>query len=410
MRRIVLLSLPLSVALVACTPHDAEVTGSYSSYFAAASSENIYRLEAKLVDFSNSNTRDKYKFTSVDCRALDDEADRLPGAEDYETDCAAGDPDLYPWLNQYAYYLREENLDPWRIEAVMTTEGDIQLTVHSKVSNIGDFRFGWVIDPDFQPMQCVDGESGAEEQQVDGDWLTNWSVNEDGGTLYHLNAGAYQVNPSNFSQYWYLQRTWEAGYGFARMADEDFYGHAIDYVDNISTDSNGYPTPLYVGPSAGYNGHWGHPNTYDKLLTTLTDAVTFTDENPSDLAALGKSAFPLEIKVEDNTWRPDNENPDDPADGFAGWVGLDSSWVHFDDAPADLAKRVAGNQDTPLTGHFQIYLESASAASKVFVQGDFTIDHIRKDIWGYSPPLSERKTEENNTPTCGEERLTTDAG
>ena len=58
MRRIVLLSLPLSVALVACTPHDAEVTGSYSSYFAAASSENIYRLEAKLVDFSNSNTPD----------------------------------------------------------------------------------------------------------------------------------------------------------------------------------------------------------------------------------------------------------------------------------------------------------------------------------------------------------------
>ena len=66
-----------------------------------------------------------------------------------------------------------------------------------------------------------------------------------------------------------------------------------------------------------------------------------------------------------------------------------------------------GHQDKPLTGHFQIYLESASAASKVLVQGDFTVDHIRKDIWGYSPSLEERKTEENNTPTCGEDRLTT---
>lgn len=407
MRRIVLLSLPLSAALVGCTPHDAEVTGSYASYFAAASSENIYRLEAKLVDFTNETTRDNYKFTPVDCRDLADEVERLPGAEDYETDCAAGEADFYPWLTQYAYYLREEQFDPWRVEAVQTTEGDIQLTVHSNVSKIGDFRFGWVIDPDFQPTYCVDGETGAEEQADQGEWLPNWSLAEDGGTLFHLNAGAYQVNPSNQGDYWYLGRTWEAGYGFARMADEDFYGHAIDYVDNISVDSNGYPSPLY---QPMYNGHWGSSNNYAGFLSDLTEAVTFTEEHPSDLAALGKSTFPLEIKVEDNSWRPDNDVADDPADGFANWVGLDSSWVHFDDSPDDLALRVPGHQDKPLVGHFQIYLESASAASKVFVEGDFTIDHIRKDIWGYSPSLEQRKMDENNTPVCGEERLTTDEG
>jgi len=86
---------------------------------------------------------------------------------------------------------------------------------------------------------------------------------------------------------------------------------------------------------------------------------------------------------------------------------MDTSWVHFDDSPDELAVREPGHQDKPLSGHFQIYLESASAASKVFVQGDFVVDHIRKDVWGYSPSLSERKMEENNTPECGEERLTT---
>ncbi len=403
MRRIVLLSLPLSAALVGCTPHDGEVTGSYASYFAAASSENIYRLEAKLVDFSDADTLAKYKFETVDCRSLDDEADRLPGV-DYDAECGA-DADFFPWIDDYGYYVRSEDFEPWRVEAVQTTEGDIQLTVHSRVSNIGDFRFGFVVDPDFQPQICADGDNGAELQDVDGDWLAEWSVNEDGGTLFHLNAAGYQVNPSDYSDYWYLPRTWEAGYGFARMADEDFYGHAIDYVDNISTDSSGYAVPLYQD---AYDGHWGSANSYANFVEKLTEAVTYDDSHPSDLAALGKSDFPVEIKVEDNSWRPDNGVEGDAADGFGGWVGLDASWVHFDDSPDDLAKREPGHQDKPLTGHFQIYLESASAASKVLVQGDFTVDHIRKDIWGYSPSLTERKVDENNTPECGEDRLTTD--
>ncbi len=406
MRRTVLLPLPLTAAFAlaaGCVPHDGEVSGDYVSYFAAGSSENIYRLEAKLYDFSEESTRNKFQFEPVDCRPLDDEDERLSGV-DFDAECQS-EPDYFPWLNQYSYYVRTETYDPWRVEAVMTTEGDLQLTVHHEVSNIGDLRFGWVVDPDFQPTECVDGESGSEIAAVEGeDWIGNWSAAE-GGTMIHLNAFGFQVNPSDTSDYWFLPETWMAGYGFGRMADEDLYGHAIDYIDNISIDpETGYSVPLY---QPTYDGHWDSSNTYENFVENLTEAVTYDADHPSDLAAIGKSDFPVDIKIEENSWRPDVVDDDSP-DGFANWVGMDPTWVHFDMEPSELALVEAGKQDKPITGTFQLYLESASAASKVLVNGSFSIDHVRKDIWGYSPSLVERKVEENNTPTCGEDRLTTD--
>lgn len=501
MRRSELLSAPLLLRLAAaglllgavpmsgCTPMDGEITGgSYASYFAVNSSENLYRLRSKLVDFSQQSTLDKYKFESVDCRPMfnsanyadsddgsiltgdfndctDQVTDRLAGT-DYAAECGTGtlptcDADgnvvdegdfvpyqrsYLPWLTQFSYYVRAEKLDPWRIEAVITTEGDLQLTVHNRVSNIGDFRFGWVVDPHFQPTECVDKEGGgAEEVPVDGDWLTEWSINEGGGTLVHLNAYGYQVNPSDTTVPWYFPESWMAGYAFGRMADEDMYGHQIDYVDPISDTigysgstedtrdkctlreyevddpgcGTGFNPPLYINQAnpgdntsyGYYNGHWGSANTYSKFLENVQAGVSYDADNPSDLETMGKVSaeeFPFEIKVEDNAWRPDNQDADDGSDGFAGWVGVDPSWVHFDDSPSDLAGREPGKQEKPLTGHFHMYIESLSAASKVLVQGDFTIDHIAKDIWGYSPTLEDRKIEENETPACGEAPLTTD--
>ncbi|MSP54361.1 MAG: hypothetical protein EXR69_01955 [Myxococcales bacterium] len=475
MRRTELLSAPLLprlataglllgvVPLSGCSPMDGEITGgSYASYFAVNSSENLYRLRSKLVDFSQQSTLDKYKFESIDCRPMYSEAsddctdlvtDRLAGT-DYAAECGTGslrtcdahgnitdDGDFvpfqrsyFPWLTQYSYYVRSEKLDPWRIEAVITTEGDLQLTVHNNLSNVGDFRFGWVVDPHFQPTECVDKEGGgAEDVPVDGDWLTEWSVNEDGGSLFHLNAYGYQLNPSNTDTAWYFPDTWMAGYTFGRMADEDLYGHQIDYLDPISdTDDtndcdydnydcggNGYNPPLYINQSnpgdntsyGYYNGHWGNANTYPKFLENVTSSLAYSADNPNDLERMGKvtaEEFPLDLKIEDNTWRPENQVEDDPSDGFGGWIGVDPSWVHFDDSPSDLGGREPGKQEKPLKGHFHVYLESASAASKVLVQGDFTIDHIAKDIWGYSPTLEDRKLEENATPTCGDAPLTAD--
>ncbi len=471
------LSAVTAASMSACTPMDATVNGTYASYFAVNSSENLYRLRSKLVDFSKQATLDKYKFTPVDCRppfvaanynsngkltsCADNITDRLAGT-DYGTECGTGtfptcasdgtvtdqgsfvpfQRSYFPWITEYSYYVRSENVKPWRVEAVITTEGDLQLTMHNDVGNVGDFRFGFVVKPSFQPTQCVDnpdGSGGAVSEPVDGDWLTNWSVDENGGTLIHLNAYSYQLNPSNTDpQYaWYFPQSWMAGYAFGRMADEDLYGHGIDYLDPISDTDNtadcdfdngdcgsGYNPPLYMDQSnpngsTGYNdyhGHWGQSANYADFVSSIRDQVTYSDTNPSDLASMGKvttDQFAVDLKVEDNTWRADNAAAvagTDSSDGFAGWVGVDPSWVTFEDSPSDLAKRTTGNQDKPLKGHFHMFLESASAASKVLVEGDFAIDHIAKDVWGYSPTLQQRKTDENNTPTCGEERMTFDSG
>lgn len=434
--------LPLVVLLSGCTPHDAEVTADYAVFLAAASSENITRLERTGTDVEGAPGA--LGLTSIDCRDLsylegDEEiaAARLDGV-DYAAECCTGgsgedcesplQPRYFAWLDDYAYYMTEGKVEPWRTEAVITTEGDLQLTVHMDFPEFGDFRFGWVIDPDFQPMACEDGEGGAQLVEDEGNWLETWSAGEE-GKLWHLNAGAYQINPSNQGVAWYFEQEWLAGYTFARFADEEFYGHAIDYSDEMYrpfqvdwygedgscanlTDDDGdglqdgqdpdcdfgfegtsIPTPKNVSETERY-ANW------------VENTKEFFANDVTDLSTIGKSAFPLAMKIEDNTGRPE----DGTSAGLDGWLGVSPSWVRIDNPDA-----IEVGNDTPVTGEFQIYLEGVAAASKVLVRGTFSIDNIREDVWGYAGKdgmhtLEEIKAAENGTPACGEERLTEELG
>lgn len=241
--------LPLALgALAGCSPQDGEVTGSYALYMAAESSQNIEELKARRVPFNSddagerADAYDNLGMYPVDCRPLDDEAARLADA-DY-ADCTR-DPNWYGWLDDFSYYVKEGELKPYRVEAVITSEHDIQLTAHIDIPKFGDFRFGWVIDPDFQPQVCVDkaDNSGAELVPVDGDWLGGWSEGVD-GTLFHLNAFSYQLNPANHQDYWTIDQTWMAGYTFGRFAEEEFYGRSTDYIQTV--DPTVYGWPLYL--------------------------------------------------------------------------------------------------------------------------------------------------------------------
>jgi hypothetical protein len=406
--------LPLSLLFAGCAPQDAEVTADYAIFLAATSSENINRLERTGTDVEGAPG--KLNLTPIDCRDLSGletdeeiEAARLGGVDYAASCCASGEgenctepiaPAWFTWLDDYAYYKNEGKVDAWRTEAVLTTEGDLQLTVHMDFPKFGDFRFGWVIDPTFQPKDCVDGAEGAEEVDVDGDWLQGWSAQEEKGTLWHLNSGAYQINPSDNGTAWYFEQEWQAGYTFARFADEEFYGHAVDYADEAyrpfyvnsyvgaddGQEGTAIPKPRGVNPEEIYN------NWVESTEAFFADDVT-------DLATMGQSSFPLEMKIEDNSWRP----TDDVASGLDGWLGVSPSWVRIDNPEA-----IEINNGTPITGEFQIYLEGLAAASKVLVRGTFSIDHVREDIWGFDQgTLEEVKREENNTPVCGDERLTT---
>lgn len=398
------MSIPsLALLLTGCTPQDAEITADYAVFLGADSSENLTNMRRKGTDIAAS--AGKLGLTPIDCRDLSylddpdlEAAERLDDV-DYEAECDLPEPGYFNWIDDYAYYLKEEKVDAWRTEAVLTTEGDLQLTVHMDIDGFGDFRFGWVIDPDFQPTECVDGEDGAELVDVDGDWLTNWSADED-GTLWHLNAGDYQINPSNYDEYWYFEQDWMAGTAFARFGDEEFYNNAIDYNDLEGR-------PYYQGSYTGGDGSEipGSPGfglTDNESASLMDDWAAEVDayfnggdgvEPLSDLTGMGKSTFPYKMKIENNSWRP----LDGDSSGLDGWLGVSPSWVRIDNKDDIQAKN-----DKPITGEFQIYLAGLSASSKLFVGGTFKIDNIREDVWGYSRgTLEEVKAEENETPTCG---------
>lgn len=399
--------LPLSLLFAGCAPNDAEVTADYAIFLAATSSENIDRLVRTGTDVEGEPG--KLGLTPIDCRDLsyletdeEKEAARLDGV-DYGAECCASGagetctdplvPAWFSWLDDYAYYLKEGKVEAWRTEAVLTTEGDLQLTVHMDFPQFGDFRFGWVIDPTFQPKACIDGENGAEEVDVDGNWLEAWSAGEEKGTLWHLNSGAYQVNPSDNSVFWSIEQDWQAGNTFSRFADEEFYGHAIDYSDEAYRP---FYVNTYIGAEDGQGGtsipvpRGANPaEIYNNWVESVSEWAT-TDV--TELATMGKSSFPLALEIEDNAWRP----ADDVASGFDGWLGVSSSWVRIDNPEA-----IEINSDTPITGEFQIYLEGLAAASKVLVRGTFKINNVREDIWGFDQGTLEAvKEEENSTPAC----------
>jgi len=409
------------VLLAGCNPQDADITGQYAIFLAADTSDNLDRLTRNGVKLDKK--AGSLGLTPIDCRDLsslseEELADtRLAGA-DTSMCCVDGEgtldgddgtcepivPTWHTWLNQYSYYKLDSKFSPdgavapWRTEAVLTAEGDLQLTAHIDMPGIGDFRFGWAIDPDFQPTECADSADGVALKNTDGDWLENWSVNEDGATLWHLNAGAYQTNPSDQAVYWSLPSQWSAGTSFARFKDEEFYSHPTDYDDPLGT-------PMYfpMYPESSDPGALPTALNYDNWLGKIDEYLNGTDSEPGnqDLATLGQSDIPVEWKIEDNSWREDTTP--DAANGFYDWAGISQSWVVIDN-PEDIKVK----NDKPVTGHFQVFLEGLAAPSKVIVSGAFTINKIEDDAWGYGTTLEALKEEENNTPECGEDRLTTD--
>ena len=134
---------------------------------------------------------------------------------------------LHDWMTLDGFHALRGTIEPWRTEAIINGEGDLQLTTHFRVDG-EDVYFSWTIDPDFSPEQCLSTESGsAESVGVDGgEWIENWSASEDGYDIYYLNAGALQVNGT---QTWYLPIDWLAGFGHANFIGEEFYSEPPKY-------------------------------------------------------------------------------------------------------------------------------------------------------------------------------------
>lgn len=480
--------LLLAPLLAGCVT-DGTVNGSYAVFLHDETSDNLARVRQEMpnvdcqygaVDATDAQTSydttfgdscyaqhasteketyDKYGLVPVDCRdvsayvddpakmrdfllknwdyearcceqALDDDTSNDPDGNPFTTDdCTLVDARYFSALDNYAFYQHTQTFgddsDTYRVEAVLTSEHDLQLTVH-QTTDFGDVRFGFVIDPNFQPQVCQDdGAGGASLVDVDGgNWLENWSSNpeDEGYTVYHLNAGAYQINPATGGDFWLLDDTWQAGYCFGRFADEDFYCHAIDYQDTIATNTYPYGRPFFyasyepdqygildsdcsnTGLSDTCDVFESYDDMYESMVANETTTVYDTDgvayaPMEGELNRIGQvdaSVLAPHLKIEENGWRPIN----DSAAGLGGWGSISPSYVRFKNN-VDLTGLTTGDQGTPIEGDFQLYLDSVASASKFIVKGSFSIDHITEDSFTVTP-LEETKEAENETPTCGE--------
>jgi hypothetical protein len=368
---------------VGCAPQNAEITGgTYWTFLSYNSSRTLFEAN---VDLDAAD--DHY---AVDCRPLGQDEDPLPGALDI---CGS---DTWPprhegWLRRDAFEVISEPLDPWRGEAVITSEGDLLLTFHHRPPGSEDFRFAIVINPEFEPLRCVQTEGGGVEYEVvDGlDWVEQWSADED-GSLYFLNSGAYQFNPSNTEDLWVLPQEWRAGYATARYAAEDFsmrrvrYGLPSAYIA-FEVDDAVEPTAADLFYTAMMPG--SDPTESGAFQAQIDRVLEVADDIEAEMAMVEVTFRPM---VHTNEWRI----PDGHAGGLDGWVELHYNWIRFDSG-SDL--EVGGEA----SGDFGLVFDAQESQSRVFITGSFQIDRIKRDRW-VTADVEAAKLEEYGTTLCGE--------
>ncbi|MBA2319701.1 MAG: hypothetical protein H0V89_00990, partial [Deltaproteobacteria bacterium] len=291
----------LAVFAAACAPQSAEiVSGNFTAFMASSTSSSILKDEVDPADFdiytqldcrqfcapSNQSTPESLcVFESKDEETLLHLPDSILSADDcialmdINSPEEAGSPaPEYPstfsgdnyavetWLLQDGYHIVQEELDPWRGEAIINSEGDMQVGFHHRLPGGADFRFDFTINPDFQPTSCRDivDEAGnpnpdgvTEPVAIDGDWLEEWSGSisdilaevpaddprydllrkyED-GRLFHINSFAYQFNPDDPQSFenglWYLPNEWLAGMTFGKFSEEFLSHRSVRYGEPL---------------------------------------------------------------------------------------------------------------------------------------------------------------------------------
>ena len=296
--------------------------------------------------------------------------------------------EFYTFMKNDGFYLLQQEVDAWRSEALINGEGDLQLTVHHALPQKEDFRFHFSIKPHFMPTRCTTDENGvAKVEYVDGaSWLDEWSVDEDGYTIYYLNAGAYQYNPADATP-WYTVTDWSAGFGHARFAGEEFTSVPPAYGNYENDESDGF---MYAT-----NRTEPDYDQYQAAIDVLSERVDKWEKEITQTAmppGQDGSAY-FSHKIEDNLWRPINSTNT----GFDGWLEMHSSWVRIKNgATFEVGSSVEGD--------FQIFYQAVESNSRIVVKGSFVIDAIKEDPWAY-PVMEEVKREENGTVFCGGAQL-----
>jgi hypothetical protein len=429
----------LALPVLGCTPQNAElVSGSYRGFLHEGTSFSVQKESVALGEFD--------EFYNLDCRDLSDtpdtnedgtnkdERERLrlepkqevcSGSEKQEKRGELSFPvEAEGWLNEGAYHVVGGQMEPWRGEAIMTSEGHFQVTFHQKIPGGEDMRFAFSVDPNFQPQQCVeDAEGTVGMVNIDGDWLGGWSqdltdMSEDDdlhpvfaqysdhfdGTMYYANARAFQFDPDNTEDTWSLPLEWRAGFTTGKFADEFFHARTTRYGDpaiyaSFESDDGGQPTTdqLY------YCGETGNCNELCNTVNDVADTVAaeMALAGPDGPAYADEASEDLEWYrplVHCNTWRDtdlDGElepGPDGRPPGLDGWVGLHYNWLIID--PSSTLE-----EGGSASGVFNFVYDGDESRSRFFIQGEFSVDKIKNDRWT-SDDIEAIKLAQNGTQLC----------
>lgn len=458
--------LPLIVLASACRPMDVEMDGKYWVWLAANSS--------LVVDEDSVGDIEEEASTIIDCTGRGFDYDTLEWDETYvgprtleeaqsglyfggdpdgfceretpldrntpyvascrETaeavlaQCAGdGDPDngisgfqeatFHTFLFEDGVYFLDGDVEPTRTEAYIHGENDLQINMMQKIQNGQEFRFVVSIATDFAPTLCLSDGDGSSIQAVDGDWIEQWSVDEDGKSIYYLNAGAFQVNEAasdSNNTFWYNITDWSSGFGFANYAGEEFYSVPGGFGNyNIDGDGNpNYNGQFYTFANVGEAGFLAvteaehsalgdyaeaeglslplSPEDFETAATGIgiwdsilerreelaAEAAVWQQElriaGANDGSCEGDNPMCYQTKIETNDWR----SVDDSLAGLDGWMEMHSSWVRFDSG----SKLEIGGS---ASGDYQILFRGELTQSVILVKGTFSIEEIKEDRWSY---------------------------
>lgn len=432
-------TLPV-VLLAACAPQSATLTeGSYVAFIDANNSASIGKNKIDPNDYDVTFNLDCREFETDE----DEEALKLP--DPIKACGESKEPQIEEWAWSNGYHVVTEELDPWRGEGVITSEGDLQIGFHHRVPGGEDMRFVFSIDPTFQPVHCVQGQ--VEGVPIDGNWIEEWSEAEltyiselpddrreafshmepylDGGRLYFLNGFSYQFNPLNTLDIWSLPDYFVAGSAQGKFVEELMYHRTARYgeppayniLDAIGvTDSTVFTNandvwwcdkPAGIDPEDDpcvrtFDTDWdgirpgvGEPDP-DDVPETIEERVrsaqarsqTELDWFTSPTGKPEDSVFAFESISHANEWRiPDGLPP-----GFDMWGEFHSNYVVFS---ADSVLEEGGQ----VSGAFSLLFEAANSSTRVFVKGAFEIDKVKKDKW-VTEDLEANKLEEAGVTLC----------
>ena len=433
--------IPLTLQAVACAPDDAEIKGSWHVWLAANSSntvenEEIPNIEEESLHFECVRTWDLEKDRWADgyigpedpvndwddsmyvggpCQATvsddggtaddpsDDVYELFPGlvsdeGEDptfleeictqemmakYVQDCtpiqeATGSSGF---LAEDGYYALQGDLDAWRTEAIITGESELQISLHQRIAG-EDWHFIWVIDPDHRPVRCDSTEQGgAQVVEIGGNtWVDEWSADEDGHSIYYINAGAFHT-PDQGDTLWYFPRTWTAGFGYGKFIGEEFLSVTPVIQNTLSSVSEDLDYPDLNSD--------GVPDEQAANIDLELVAAGLDRAEWVNNAGAYSDGWEFDVKVEDNLWRPLDTSPS----GLDGWTERNYSWVRI----ADGSDITEGGK---VSGDFQVVMSGLESNSRMVVRGEFKVEELRIDKWAYDNMEEEKRAEEGGSAFC----------